>query len=505
MAQQLAQYDTLIGKLDKFIRKYYTNQVIRGAIFSAAYIIAFFLASNLLEYYFYLSTGLRKILFYGFILSSAAFTARFFLVPLMHYYRLGKVISYEQAAQIIGTHFTEVKDKLLNLLQLRNTAQQQNNADLLLAAIDQKAVELKPIDFSFAVDLSKNRKNLRYLIPPVLIFLFLIIAAPNIIKEGSKRLYHNDTYYEKQAPFQFVIVNKELKALQFDNYTLEVKIDGDVLPNEVYLESDKNTVKLRKKDKSSFTYEFSNLQKATEFQLSANGFHSKEYTLQVVAKPVVAGFEIKCDYPAYTGKKNEVIRNMGDLVVPAGTKLSWKFNTQNVEEVHFVLGDSVYNAKRSGESEFAFAKTFLQSAQYVLKVSNNNVKDADSVSYSLNVTPDLYPVITSNEQRDSALQKYFYYTGEVSDDYGIRRLTFNYQISRADSGAASVSKSIDIPVAPGTSARYSYYWNLSDFAIKPGDKMTYYFEVWDNVPGPYLFRLRHFFLFQLAFNSIRRR
>ncbi len=480
MTKITSPYNSLVTKLDKFIRKYYTNQLIRGAIFSAVYILAFFLAINLLEYYFYLSTGMRKVLFYGFILSSAGFAANFFLVPLLHYYRLGKIISYEQAAQIIGIHFTEIKDKLLNILQLHGAAA-NSESQLLLAAIDQKAVELKPIDFAFAVDLSKNKKYLKYLAPPLLLFLFIIIAAPNVIKEGTKRLYHNNTYYEKEAPFQFVIQNKNLQALQFENFNLEVKIEGDVLPNEVQLAdaTTKNVVTLKKKDKNLFTYEFVNLQKSTGFQLSANGFHSKEYTLDVVAKPIVASFEVACDYPAYTGRHDEILKNMGDLVIPAGTRLSWKFNTQNVDAVSFSVGDSVYTAKRSGESEFVFSKSFLQTTQYTLKVSNSNVKDADSVSYSLNVTPDLYPVIAAKEKNDSATQKYYYYIGEISDDYGLRRLTFNYQLTRADS-ANSTTKSVDVPFTAGASSHFQYYWQLSDFGIKPGDKITYYFEVWDN-------------------------
>jgi hypothetical protein len=480
MDRKTSQYDSLIDKLDTFIRKYYTNQVIRGAIFSAAYIIAFFLASNLLEYYFYLPGAIRKILFLGFILSSAIFTGRFFVLPLLHYYRLGKVISYEQAAEIIGTHFTEVKDKLLNLLQLRQTAGRQPNAELLLAAIDQKSVELKPIDFSFAIDLSGNKKNLKYLLPPVMVFLFLVFANPNIITEGTKRLYHSDTVYEKQAPFKFIILNKQLKALQFDNYTLQVQVDGDALPNEVYVESNKNIFKLRKQGKNIFTHEFTNLQQSTTFQLTANGFHSASYDLQVIAKPVIAGFEIKCEYPVYTGKHNEVIRNMGDLVIPAGTRLSWKFNTQNVEDISFVLGDSAYAVKRSGETEFVFSKTFLQSEQYTVKVSNSNVRNADSVNYSLNVTPDLYPVIAVNENRDSSTHKYFYYSGEVSDDYGVRKLTFNYQLIRADSVAQNIAKSIEVPITQGLASRFTYYWSLADFTVKPGDKISYYFEVWDN-------------------------
>ena len=60
-----ASYNSLLERLDKFIRKYYTNQLIRGAIFSAVYVLAFFLAINLLEYFFYLPSALRKILFFG--------------------------------------------------------------------------------------------------------------------------------------------------------------------------------------------------------------------------------------------------------------------------------------------------------------------------------------------------------------------------------------------------------------------------------------------------------
>ncbi|MES2621272.1 MAG: DUF4175 family protein [Bacteroidota bacterium] len=480
MSLKSPSYNSLIEKLDKFIRKYYTNQLIRGAIFSAVYILAFFLAINLLEYYFYLSPLFRKILFFGFILSSAAFTVNFFLVPLLHYYRLGKIISYEKAAQIVGIHFGEIKDKLLNILQLHSVAANAES-QLLLAAIDQKAFELKPIDFAFAVDLSKNKKYLKYLAPPLLLFLFIIIAAPNVIKEGTKRLYHNDTYYEKEAPFQFIIQNEELKALQFENFTLNVKMEGDVLPNEVQLRdaTSQNVVTLRKKDKNLFVYEFVNLQKSTSFQLSANGFNSKEYTLVVIAKPIITNFEVVCDYPSYTGRKDEVLKNMGDLVIPAGTKLSWRFNTQNVEAITFSLGDSAYNVKRSGDAEFVFNKILTQSMQYMLKVSNREMKDADSVSYSLNVTPDLYPVIAVKEKNDSASQKYFYYIGEISDDYGIRNLTFNYQLTRTDS-TSSIIKSLDIPFTPGLSSRFTYYWQVSDFGVKPGDKLTYYFEVWDN-------------------------
>lgn len=478
MLQNRSSYQLLIAKLDQFIRKYYTNLLIRGAMFTAGYMLVFFIAINLLEYYLFLSGGLRKVLFFGFLLSSLVFAGNFFLLPLLHYYRLGKIISYEKAASIIGTHFTEIKDKLLNILQLQH-ATENSESQLLLAAIDQKAVELKPVDFSFAIDLRANKKYLKYLAPPVLLFLFIVIAAPNVIKEGTKRLYHNDTFYTKEAPFRFVILNKELKVLQSENFTLQVEVEGNELPGEVYVELGANQFKLSKSSKTQFSYEFANLQASTRFQLSANGFLSKEYTIDVVAKPIISNFQVQCRYPAYTGKQNETLKNTGDLVIPAGTRLSWQFSTQNTGEVSIAMGDSVYTAQRISENEYSFSKQFLQSTGYTIKISNSNVINADSVSYSLNVTPDLYPVIAVKEKNDSATQKYYYYIGEVSDDYGLTKLTFNYQLIRADSSTGT-TQIADVPFTRGVSSHFQYYWQLSDFGVKPGDKLSYYFEVWDN-------------------------
>ena len=202
MTENSNAYNSLIQKLDQFIRKYYTNEMIRGAIFSAIYILVFFQAINVVEYYFYLPGYLRKILFFGFIFSSVLLIINLIVIPLMSYYRLGKVISHEQASLIIGQHFAEVKDKLLNILQLKKL-ETLDDYSLVNASINQKITELKPISFSNAIDLNQNKKYLKYLMPPLLLFVGLIIAAPNIIKQGTKRLYYNDIAFEKKAPFKF--------------------------------------------------------------------------------------------------------------------------------------------------------------------------------------------------------------------------------------------------------------------------------------------------------------
>src|SRR5580765_1988373 len=111
-------YQLLIRKLDEFTRKFYVNQLIRGVIYASALLLAAFLLIDVLEYLAYFSSAIRSILFFGFLGGALFVIVRWIALPLLHYFRLGKIISHEKAALIIGSHFHEVQDRLLNILQL---------------------------------------------------------------------------------------------------------------------------------------------------------------------------------------------------------------------------------------------------------------------------------------------------------------------------------------------------------------------------------------------------
>ena len=477
--QKSIPYLSLVSQLDRFVRKFYTNELLRGAIFSAIYVLIFFQAINLLEYYLFLPSVARKVLFWGFVLSSVAVVFAFVILPLLKIYRLGKTISYEQASVIIGEHFTEVKDKLLNVLQLKQN-ETSNELSLVNASINQKIQTLSPITFSSAIDLQQNKKYLPYLLPPLLLFLGIILVSPQIFKQGTTRLYNSNKVFEKEAPFRFVVKNKSLQTQQYENFELLVTTEGNVLPSELFLEIDGNQIKLKEEEKNQFLHTFSNVQKDIHFHFSANGFSSKEYVLKVAAKPVIKQYVVEAKYPPYTGKQNETLVNAGDLSVPAGTQLTWKIKTQNVAALQFRLGDTLVSATEKSENEFVFTKRFLSSNAYSLHLSSNEIANADSMKYFVNVIPDLYPQIAVTEKRDSLNDRYFYYLGEISDDYGLKKLTFNYQITRAETNAPQETKSLEVSINPGVASRFQFFWNVNEIGLQPEDKMVYYFEVWDN-------------------------
>ena len=221
-----SSYSNLIQKLDLFIRKYYVNQLFRGSLYFIGLVVAYFLVISVLEGSFYFDKSVRKVLFYS-LLGIGGFAAYTWIIqPLIKIFKLGKTISHEQAALIIGDHFYDVKDKLLNILQLNKQYEHGNASDLVLASISQKTESIKFVPFQKAIDLSKNRQYLKYALPPVLCLVGLLFMSPSLITKSSYRLFNNNEDFEKEAPFRFDVVNEDLKAMQFQDFTLKVKIEG---------------------------------------------------------------------------------------------------------------------------------------------------------------------------------------------------------------------------------------------------------------------------------------
>ena len=485
-----SEQNIIYDKLDEFIRKYYKNQLIRGLLYSAGIFLSFYLLVTLLEYYGQFNITIRTILFYFFVVSNLFVLIKLVIIPILKLNKMGKVISNEYASEIIGKHFLNVQDKLLNVLQLQSlySTVSVNNTQisLLEASINQKISDLKPIPFSSAIDLKKNIKFTKYIIPPLFLFLLILIIAPHILQDSTKRLVEHSTYFEKQSPFHFSILNNELKVAKQEDFLLEVKMTGEEIPSEVFVYMDGREYKLAKEGKNVFNFLFKNVQASIPFTLYADGFSSKEYELIALPKPLLLDFSLQLNYPKYIGKQDEILYNTGDLVVPAGTKITWMFNTQNAEQMKLRIADSSYLAIQTSENRFTASEVFLKDKPYSISISNEFMRNNDSTSYLINVIPDEFPNIVVEEKKDSVSLKQFYYAGSIKDDHGFNKLVFSYKhISNPDSakesGNSIKTSSVIIPISKSVTAQTFYhYWNMADMNIAPGDIIEYYFEIWDN-------------------------
>jgi len=111
-------FDILISKLNKFIRKYYKNLIIKGTMLSFGLVVILFILINVFEYFSWSNTITRTLIFYLFIITVVFILIYYIIIPTLKLIKLGNTISHQEAAKIIGDHFPEVSDKLLNTLQL---------------------------------------------------------------------------------------------------------------------------------------------------------------------------------------------------------------------------------------------------------------------------------------------------------------------------------------------------------------------------------------------------
>jgi hypothetical protein len=468
----------LIGKLEDFIRKYYQNKLLRGVLYSTSLLALFFLLISVIEYVGENGIVLRAVLFYSYLALSCFVLVFYILKPIFGLFRIGKSLSHEHAAELIGQHFNEVKDKLINTLQLQKQLDDNpGGKELILAGIDQKIRELKPVPFSKAIDFGKNKRYIPLALIPLLFILGVLLIKPAILTESTKRIISYDKTFEPVAPFQFFLVNSKLEVASMQDFNLEIHTKGEELPRELYIDISGNKFKCQSAGKTNFNYLFKNVKEDVRFRLYADGFFSKEYTLKSLPSPLLVQFTVSLDYPSYTGKKDEQLANIGDLSIPAGTEVKWNFKTEETSNLSLKFEQGEAQAQKSSAQDFSFSKRFLQDDQYSIEMKNSFMRNTNAVQYSVSVKADAYPLIEVVSQADSILGSDFVFKGKIEDDYGLTELKFNVLIP----GQGNKPTSVDVPFNKNYSSTY-FIWSSSFNAIQlePGQELEYWFEVWDN-------------------------
>jgi hypothetical protein len=480
-------YALLTEKINTFIRKYYSNNLLRGLIFLGAGLFSAYVVITLSEYFGNFNTFFRTLLFYFFIVLNLSLIGWLIMPPLLAILKLSKTLTHDEAAAIIGKHFSNVNDKLLNTLQLKKQADiDPEHRELIEASIDQKIELLRPVSFPSAINIRENSKYLKWIILPVAIICVIALAAPSVLTESTKRLIRHNEYFAPVAPFKFLVMNPSLSIVQGQDLKLDLKLTGDKLPADVYVETANNTFKLDKENISHFQYLFSNLQQNTTFKLTANGFSSATYIIKVNLRPSLSHFDVDLNYPVYLHKKNETIDNAGDLTIPAGTIVSWQFHTQNTTALYFDIDGRAKTLSPSGRDIFVHSEKVLKNEVYKINPVNDLVNNNDSASYRITIITDEPPTISVDEKPDSISMKALYFNGKIQDDHGFSSLTFYYKTGTpGDKNFHTFSKSVKTDLSQ-IQADFFYYWNLKEMGINPGDKVSYYFEVADNdaVNGP---------------------
>ncbi len=469
------QNSVLQQKLDEFIKKYYLNRLLQGGLLVLGGLVAFFTLAAVLEYFGHFGSTFRAFLFYSFIIFAFTIIGLYVIIPLLKLFKIGKTLNYKQASTLVGSHFPEIKDKLLNTLQL----QEQNNAshnELLMASINQRIQNLSPFTFSKAINLKDSiKKYSRYALLPLLMMGIILVFQSNILTNPVNRIISYNEQFAKEAPFEYILKNTSLNILRNSDCKIELETKGKNLPAEVFINIDKHLIKMEKDGKNTFSYQFQNLTANHSFFFSDGEFTSNTYELKVLPNPVIANFKVNITYPAYIGRKPEAIQNTGDLTVPKGTKIEWVFNTKDAEKMNFMFDNKLLSAQKN-DNAFLIQQTVLKNTQYFIQLANQFITQKDTIKYSIQSIEDRYPGIIAEQKPDSINPFIYYFYGKADDDYGISKLQFVYKNMTQN----SLHQYLPVTIGRSTDEIFYYMVDLKTLAKNDGDELEYYFEVWDN-------------------------
>jgi len=428
------------------------------------------------------SSTVRAFFFFSFLLALGSVGVFWILNPIAKLLHLNRPLTDEQAARQIGKYFPHIDDKLLNTLQLHNGA--ENNA-LVRASIQQRTKELTVVRFTDAIRYSENKRYLRYVLIPIAFLGLVFMISPSFFTElfskSSARIIRYNESFAEPAPFNFSVQNKKMQAFKNEDFTLNLKLAGRAIPTEVFLVTAGRRYKMTKNETGQFSYDFPKMQKGVDFHFEAAGFNSKDFDIKLLERPSLATFNANLSYPAYLGKPNEKWSNIGNLVVPEGTQIKWDFQTNKADKIWLIFNENrdTVALKPASTDNFSYQSQIRASQNYQVRLENAYSYNKEPIQYYINVIPDMYPKISMQDYRDTAVYNFISVGGSISDDYGLSALKMSYRVVRKDK--AGDYQSINIPMEGEQSIQnYYYQLNLGELNLQPGDYVEYYTQVWDN-------------------------
>ncbi|MFY0651551.1 MAG: hypothetical protein JXQ96_05935 [Cyclobacteriaceae bacterium] len=395
-----------------------------------------------------------------------------------------KQISDEEAARQIGSLFPQLKDKLLNTIQLYKISKNDNS--LIEASINKRIDEISVFRFSAGIKFSSNRKFIKYAAYPTIIALIIFLFIPQFFTESTKRILRYSEEFEPEIYFKLLPVDNDQIAFKNEDYTVRFKSAGSVVPENVYLKNRNRKVKMIN-NSGVFEYTFKKVQTSFDYHLESSAYQSNEYNVKVYPRPDIQNFSVKLNYPRYTQQQNQTINNAGNLQVPEGTEINWYINAISAESVEFSFSpDFKFDSAQTSDNQSFNYRSFAQESQeYEIRLKNEHSNNKNHILYNLEVIKDQYPDLSISIHKDTTLYSFLVFGGSVNDDYGISRLELVHR--RKTNNETSEYESIRIPTGRNIkSQQYFYQWGIDSLIQKEGDQLEYFVRVWDNdgINGP---------------------
>jgi hypothetical protein len=465
--------EVLREKLEVFIRKYYANRLMKGIFYGLGLGAAYYLLITLLELVGRFSGSVRAALFFTLVAGLLVIVGNYIIIPLSKLVGIGKRLAYKDAARIIGRHFPEVDDKLINTLQLQDLS--AGDSELIRASVDQRIAELQPVPFQSAIDLRQNKKYWPLLVIPILIFGGIALSGNwEEFNQSSRRIAEFNREFVPEAPFSFVLENEEMTVEEGEDIDIVLGFSGSSLPTESYILINGRENRMSRRDDGKYHFRLSNLKRDLRFRFDASGWQSQAYEVKVIPVPRIRNINVSVIPPAYTGIKAFVSPLKPVLDIPEGSRVSWQMDLDQSEKASLIIPDGEELFKLLDESRFVLEKRVTLDLEYSVKLKNEHLEKVQIKDHRLDLIPDQYPEIKAVFTRDSSVYGKVFLEGSVADDYGFSRLEMILEVDETRMNREmTINRNVN-------SAGFADLLLLDSLTAEDSKEIRVFVRVWDN-------------------------
>jgi hypothetical protein len=461
----------------------------------------------------------RTTLFFIFAISLALAFYYLLLPELLRIFGIKFRPDIDEIARRVGQIYPEIKDKLINALQLMSN--QNSNAytsqKLSYAYFDEVYIKTKNKDFNKIINKRRTVKAF-YLILLTTFFSGLIfIIFSGTLSASLERVMNFRKEYIPPAPFSLKLLNNDTIITRGNTLTIKIKATG-VAPLTVELnlkekqQENFDKITLNSDSAGFFTYTISSIKKSIEFFAQSPWYNSMVKTrtghIDVIERPLIRSISGKLFPPAYTGRvsRNFTERN-ADISALKGSRIMFTlFSGTELAKAQLIFIPTINQPQDTVEinpdtvkipfevkNKQAYGELKIrQNGKYYFKLyDKNGIDNEKPIVYDIIALDDESPEIELVEPTfdvqvsEEALLPTLI---NITDDYGFSGLYLNYKLihSKYTEPDRKFSK-IKIPInKPELSQQIPYIWDLNEIGIAPEDVYEFYFEVYDNdiISGP---------------------
>ena len=489
----------VLNKLESYSKRKFLLKLIDGFLKTVAALVLLFTLFVALESLFNFNSDIRTALFFFSLFSVLTLFFATIIPNVIKYLKSLTNSDYYNLSKEIGKHYSEIKDELINSLQLLNSNNLETSYsdELINSAFQQTYKKIKNIKFEKALSFNSQMK-LAKITAGLLIVCFSFIFFPPGINSAFHRLLNYNTNFIPPPIFTFNIEPGNMQITKGENVEIKITVKGEKL-KKIFVatktpeQTDYQFTPLKMNSLNQVNYKIKAVRNSFKYFASAKNINSSKYEIKVISRPFVKNLILKISPPPYSRQLVTIQKDNGNITALKGSKIKTEISsTKEIKNVYLQF-ENQKNIKLIPKEKKAVGYfTIKQNGNYkIILTDMSGYKNQSPINYEINTLIDEYPEIELvSPQKDVSLSidNRVPLLLNISDDFGFSSLKIKYKLNSITSSTDEVKiNSINIPIKRNSiNEEVNYIWNMSDLNLTTNDVLSFYVEIFDNdvVSGP---------------------